>query len=182
MDKKKIILIAVGIMFFLYVDYEFILRSRINSINSAKIKIANYEKQINKLARDLADMEALKEKQLAENKKAQNLKVFIKKEELSHFMEKISLVAGKNSVRIMQMQHSLDTKDAQDPMLAGQKVSVFAITLDILGQYHNIGMFLNSLENENTITEISNLRILPESINADLEKAKLILKVYVQED
>jgi Tfp pilus assembly protein PilO len=180
MDKKKTILIILSLIIFVYFDFNFILKAQLKGINSLKPKVLNLKREIDSLNRDLAKMQELK---LNQTKEKENLKFQSKKiiteEQLPSLLEEISLIANKNNVKIMQIVHAKEVKK-EEKVPSGQNYLLLSVTLDLLCGYHNLGGFINELENAPQLLSIGDLKIANEANDYLNQKVNLVLKVYIR--
>lgn len=190
-DNKKITLLVLCILVILYIDYSFIINPQINNLKLLKPKIATLKKDIDVLSKDLANLSQFKKEQ-SNNTGAKNIKV-ISEKELSFLSEDISNIANKNNMRIMQI-NPLKAKDTKETKNAketkdGKEVkketkaanfTTFNIGLDLSGSYHNLGKFVNELENGDKFLAVQAIKIAPEKDSYLRHKISLVLITYVK--
>ncbi len=160
-------------------------------------KIAKLKKDIDVLNKDLANLSQFKKEQ-SNNTSAKNIKV-VSEKELSFLSEDISNIANKNNVRIMQISPSKvkdvkETKNAKDAKNVKEvkdakeakketkaaNFTTFNIGLDLSGSYHNLGKFINDLENSDKFLAVQAIKIEPVKESYLWHKISLVLITYVK--
>ena len=54
------------------------------------------------------------------------------------------------------------------------------ISLDLVGNYHNLGAFVNEIENARELMAVEGMKMEPDSMNYLQQKVNLILRAYVE--
>lgn len=190
-DNKKIILLILCITAILYIDYSFIMKPQIDNLKLLKPKITELKKDIDDLNKDLANLSKFKKEQ-SNNTGAKNIKV-VSENELSLLLEDISNIANKNNVRIMQISPSKvkdakegknikEAKNAKETKKETKALNftTLNISLDLSSSYHNLGKFINDLENGDKFLAVDAMGIAPVKDNYLRHKISLVLKTYVK--
>lgn len=175
LNNKKIILIILICAVIFYLDFAFALKMQLRTIGKTTSKITALKKDIDSLNKNLVLM------QQAQNKQASTRKVIkiIPESHLPKLFQKISDIANKYNVKIMELKPSKDTKTKAGKTLAKGDFIPISITLDISGGYHDLGRFLNDSENADEFIAVENLRILPQQ-DPFRQKVNILLKTYVE--
>lgn len=176
LDKQKIILIILVCAVIIYIDFAFILQAQFKGVKSVGGKILKLNKDIVALSQDLAVMQKTQATQAGKSS-AQKAKTIISEHDLSSLLENISSIANKVNVRIMQIKPSRDLKDSDSK--SGNAVPVL-ITMELLSGYHNLGKFINDIENSDVLISIDELKILANAKDPLLQNVNLTLRTYVQ--
>jgi len=182
LDKKKIMAGVVILVFLLYIDFTFILKSQFNLWKAINPKIAQLKKDIKKLNDDLAILStSIKGKQETQETDQRTAEKIIKEEKIPNLLEEISKIANKREVKIMQIK-PLSHPPTAKPELTTATTKLFpvSIKLDLLGGYHQLGKFINDLENASVFMEVDTLRISSESTSIMTQQIELTLKTYVK--
>ncbi|MCM8795181.1 MAG: type 4a pilus biogenesis protein PilO [Candidatus Omnitrophica bacterium] len=166
LDKKKIVLVILGIVLLFYLDFNFLLKLQFRKIKGATIKITKLKKDINTLNKDL---EAMKARQQNLQKTALKAKRIISEEKIPALLENIADMANKNNVIIISMAHSRDPRTKE-----------VKLKLDLSSNYHRLGRFINAIENAEVFMAVEGLEIVREQSNYLLQNVKLLLKTYVK--
>lgn len=173
---------VVILVFLLYIDFTFILKPQFNLWKAINPKIAQLKKDIKKLNDDLAILSvAVKEKQETQETDQRTAEKIIKEEKIPNLLEEISRIANKREVKIMQIK-PLSSPPIAKPELTTATAKFFSVSikLDLLGGYHQLGKFINDLENASVFMEVENLRISSESTSIITQQIELTLKTYVK--
>jgi Tfp pilus assembly protein PilO len=174
LDKKKILFISLACLIAIYLDFTFLIKAQSKGIGKITQKITQVKKDIDTLARDLLMM---RQSQLKE-KEARGIKFkkIIPEEDLPSLLQYISNIANKHSVKIMQMKQEVKAKDDKVAQLGK---NVF-INLDLFSTYHNLGLFINELENGKIYLAVEAIKISAEANAYFQHKINLVLKTYVK--
>ncbi len=171
LDDKKFILITLILAVLLYVDFAYLIKSQFKGIKKNAKKIERLNKEIETLSRDLA--RAKQEKPKAEQ--AIKAKEFIPPDSLPYLLQTISSIANKNNVKISEIKPSKIEASAQFKDISAQTIS-----LSLFCDYHNLGRFINDLENQKEFISVEEMIIVPDGGNFMLQKANLVLRTYVK--
>ncbi|HOU37207.1 MAG TPA: hypothetical protein PK562_08070, partial [Candidatus Omnitrophota bacterium] len=115
--------------------------------------------------------------------------------EIPSVMQAISAIANENGVRIMQIDASRDVKTSKmgaaqsgpkKGAKGGQQADIAAglmpvnIRLDIVTGYHNLGNFINGIENAEKLCIIDGMTINRDASNPLKQNVSLVVKTYVK--
>ncbi|MFH1442386.1 MAG: type 4a pilus biogenesis protein PilO [Candidatus Omnitrophota bacterium] len=173
LDNKKIILILLIASAVFYADYSVIVKLQSNSINSLKPKISKLKKDLDNLEREITNVKNLKTNQAQPVKS----KEVISEEQLPLLIEDISNTANKNNVKILQIK---PFKEKEANNASSGNFSRYNITLDLVGDYHGIGKFINDLENADKLIIVEGFKITRNGKDYLKENIVLLLKTYVK--
>ncbi|MCX5707632.1 MAG: type 4a pilus biogenesis protein PilO [Candidatus Omnitrophica bacterium] len=175
-DKQKLIAVVVAFAVIVYVDVSFVLKGQVKALSVTKANVAKLNTDIQAVKRDVAIV------QQNQSKEKSNLKIkkLVSEGELLSLLEQVSRIAKDNAVRVSQINPQ---KAARPPEKAGQKQSAFIsvlIKLDLNCNYHNLGTFINDIENSEYAVSCEDIRIVPDSSSGARERVMLTLKTYVK--
>lgn len=176
-DNKKIILAFICAALICYLDYSFIMSMQRAAMKSLRSKVSKLEKDTDSLKNNLQDIKNL------QTRRKQTLsfaKQIIPEEKLPLLIEKIAQTANKYNVNIVQIRPFKEEK-SKDVKTAGIPADSLAyyISLDLFAGYHNIGSFINGLEDFEEFILIRNMKIERRQGDYSKENAELLLKIYV---
>lgn len=182
LDNKKLILIFLFSAVILYIDFSFILKAQLAGLSKSSIEITRRKSDIAVLESDLKNMQDLKAKQaLPAQKGASKAKRFITESQVATLLQDISKLANNNDIRILQVKPSRDQKASTESKLnLGPNFSTLYISLDLLGSYHQLGKFINDLENNQVLMIVQEIKIDSQKDNYVKQAASIILKTYVK--
>ena len=179
LDKQKKILIVIFCALIIYVDTTFILKSQTSGIKSLDPKLVRLKNDLLNLNRDLNNMRASQGKQgLVAQKTISKSSKILSEGQISGLLQDISSLANKFDIKISQIRPSRDMLNPKTGVI-GEKLTPILINLDLICDYHNLGKFINALENFQVFLSVQELKIstqLPEYMK---QRAVLILKTYV---
>ena len=182
LDSKKLFLIFLVSAVVLYVDFSYILKSQLAGLSKNSVELAKRQSELSILEKDLMNMQNIKSKQtLPDQKGLLNSKRLITESQISTLLQDISNLANSNDVRILQVKPSRDQNlapNAKTNTISG--ASPLYVTLDLLGGYHQLGKFINDLENGQTFVMVQDIKIESQKENLLKQKATLTLKAYVK--
>lgn len=178
LDKQKKILIVIFAILIVYVDTAYILKAQLAALNSLDPKISRLENDLKNLDRDLVNMRNSQAKPGAMVQKAVFKSAKILTEgQISGLLQNISNEANKLDIRIGQMRPSRET-GAVKATVASDKLTPILINLDLICDYHNLGRFINRLENLDVFVAVQEIKIEKQLPDYLKQKVTLILKTY----
>ena len=162
MDTRTRYLAFSGILvFFFFLDYMILMRPQLNALNkiNPKIKtlagdIKTTKENIQKIDYYKNEVERLKEKVADVSQRVRS------KDEMSLILEEISQIANQSKVKIDQIAPKADDLKM---LVENNKKDYFslAISIEAKSGYHNLGRFLNHIENSDIFFSIFALNISP---------------------
>ncbi len=182
-DKKRLILIALAAVIFIYVDYITLFKFQTKAVASVNAKIAKSRKDLVELNKNLALM------QETGKGKEKKIKRIISEEQLSLLLNEIENVARKNNVRITQIKAVKDPekkkgkqppKGEKSPPKVEKGPNYKLIPLDLSCSYHDFGRFLNELENMESFISVGEMKIKANPEDMLKQDVNLVLKAYVK--
>jgi len=182
LDKQKKILIVIICVFFIYIETSFILKAQTSGINNSNPKITRLKNDLANLNRDLANMRASRASEGKQNLKNQKTIIkpskIISESQISGLLQDISIQANKLDIQIGQIRPSRETVNAKN-VVGGNRFTPILISLDLTCDYHNLGKFINGLENSLVFLGVQELKISTQFSDYMKQKATLVLKTYV---
>jgi Tfp pilus assembly protein PilO len=179
LDKQKKILIVIICAIIIYVDASFILKTQIAALNSLNSKIVRSKSDLVNLNRDLIKMRASKggKSEVAQKTIIKSSKLLLEGQ-LSGLLRDISIEANKFDIKIYQIRPGREIQAAKSAV-GGDKFIPVLITLDLTGDYHNLGKFINNLENFPVFLGVQELKVSTGLADYLKQKIILALKTYV---
>jgi len=168
LDKKKILLLILTCALVIYLEFSVFIKAQIKSIMDFEFKIKELNGRIESLTRDLTKLQLLK----PGLKEGIGFKKFIMQDEIPALLENISAVANKNEIKIM----SVEPSKAQ----SAKEEGVILMALDLTGDYHSLGKFINDLENREEFLSVESLEITSQPADYLKQRLNLVLKTYVK--
>ncbi|MFA5156024.1 MAG: type 4a pilus biogenesis protein PilO [Candidatus Omnitrophota bacterium] len=177
LDSKKIILIALVAVFIIYADCAFLIKAQLGHLRNLRPKVAKLQKDIKAFNKSFSEMSRFKSE---EGEPVVSGKQMIAESDLTDLLEYISDTGNSNNIRITQVKpvREVRAKEEKSPA-AGNFIPVY-ISLDILAGYHNLGTFINILENGDKFIAVQDLRISRDKNDYMRQEVNLTLKTYVK--
>jgi len=182
-DSKKLLLIFIVTIGLVYVDFSYILKAQLSGVASKSSQIVKLKSDLSNLERDLLIMKDTKAKQAQVMKgPLPKVKRIISESQVSDLLQNISELANSNDVRILQIKPTRQQKaSATDTKFdPGVNFSVLYIYMDLSGGYHQLGKFINDLENAQEFVIVQEIKIDSQKDNYMKQRASLTLKTYVK--
>lgn len=173
LDNKKIILIILMSVTILYFDFNFLLKAQMASAAKSKEEVVKVNNDLKALDAGLKNMQAVKAGQKAAAKLPDKRVIF--EPELTSLLHDISKLANANNVRILQIKPARETK--KDAIV---KFTPVLISMDLICGYHNLGRFMNALENNQVFMSIESYKIESQAQDSLRQKVSLAVRTYAR--
>ncbi len=177
-DKKALILAAIVSAIIIYSDFNFLIKSQGQGIKNLEKKISKLNQDIDTLNKGLVRFQ----KEKKEEVELPAPKKFVFQDHIPLMLQDITTLADKNKIRITQIRQAKEIIKAKDSKSAKPPVEnliPLVINLDLSGDYHNFGKFINALENAPYFVSFEEIRILISSSDYLQQAIVLVLKTYV---
>ena len=193
-QKMAIAIIAISAIMLLYLDFAFIMSKQLNGLKSIGPKVATLRKDLKTIGEDLLKMREERNKQPeAEEGAFSKKKKIITEEQKSTLLEDVSGLANKNGVKIAQIKFSsgeggpkggrgargANAEKQEEPSSSGENLPLL-ITIEFVSDYHQLGKFINDLENAQFFFAIENLDIKSQPNDYLKHAVNLVFKTYVR--
>lgn len=175
-DKKKLALTIIIFCVFMYLDIAFIMGFQLQAIKGASDKASKLQRDIASLSSDLAKIKESGSK----IKEGIKIKKVFSEEEFPTLLQDIYTIANFNRVNILQINPVKEKPKETKPGTQPSKLLPVNVTIDLLGDYHKFGAFINDLENAGEFIAVEEIKIVPIVSDNLQQKANIILKTYVK--
>ncbi len=98
-NKQKLIVVAVAFLVVSYVDFSFVLKAQVKSLSETKAKTGKLQVDIQAVKKDIALMQQGQDK----GQVLSSTKKIVSEGELLSLLERISVIAKDNLVRVTQI-------------------------------------------------------------------------------
>lgn len=181
LDNQKIILIALVSVAVFYVDFNFIFKAQLKSLDKTGSEITMVKKGLDNFKKDYKNMQELKSRQASlPQKAAPRAKKIISESQIAQLLQDISKTANSNEVRIIQLRPAREIPGSTSQVKAVSGLMPFYIVLDLTSGYHNLGKFINELENMQAFVGVRDIKIVPLADNYLKQVVTLTLYTYVK--
>jgi len=178
-ENQKKILVMIVCVAALYIDFNYILKAQFQGLKNVELKAAKIKDDLDKLNRDLSNMQVLKNKKSSEDARGaggKSLRI-LTEGQLADLLEDISTQANKLNITINQIRPSRESQAAK-AITPGDKFIPLLINLDLVCDYHNLGKFINILENSPVFMAVQELKISTQLPDYLKQKVILTLRTY----
>lgn len=179
LDKQKKILIVISCLLIAYVDINYILKAQLAGLKSLNPKIVRMENDLKNLNRDLENMRNSKSRQgMAAQKPALKSSKIISEGQISGLLQDISSEANRLGIKILQIRPSREIQAAKSAVISDRLIPIL-INLELACDYHNLGRFVNRLENSEVFMGVQEMKISAQLPDYLKQKVALVIKTYV---
>jgi len=181
-DKKTILIIVSSLIIIIYLDLTFLINKQLGSIKNLGPKIGKLKKDLDTLEKDLFRIQDIQNKQAQTKQKIiSKVKKIITNEEKTACLQDISDLANKNKVKIIQIKFSSESESQKEVKVSSmENLTPLLITLDLSCDYHQMGAFINDLENAQIFIAVQNMKITSQTEDFLKQEVILALKTYVK--
>jgi Tfp pilus assembly protein PilO len=153
----------------------------LRGIRKTAPQVVKLKKDLRELTNDLGNMEALKRNAAeAQENILSKTKKIISEEQLTSLLNDLSELANKNNVQILEMRPTKESGSKLEKPSQTAKFSPLLVKLELVSDYHNLGKFINTLENNPTFIAVQDMNIISRDSDFLKQKVVLILRTYVR--
>ena len=180
LNNQKKILIVIFLILIVYIDSCYILKAQIAGLKSIDPKIARLNTDLANLNRGLENMRLSKSNPAVapKQKKALPSSKILPESQISGLLQEISNAANKFDIKIDQMRPSRQVQK-EKTIIGQEKLIPMLINLDLTSDYHNLGRFIQALENSLVFMSVEEMEISTQLPDYMKQKVTLVLKTYV---
>ncbi|HBR14609.1 MAG TPA: hypothetical protein DD723_03565 [Candidatus Omnitrophica bacterium] len=154
-DEKKRFYLFIGVLVFVFLlDYLILMRPQLSTLMKINPEINILSQDIKQTQDDLLKISFYKSEvdRLRKNIKEVN-QMIRSKDEVPLILERISRLANQNSIKIDQI---MPNTQGQEILLDNKEQKYFKlpVLVEARGGFHNLGRFLNTIENDKMIVTI----------------------------
>lgn len=179
LNKQKKILIVIFAILIAYVDTNYILKAQRIGLSSLDQKIARLNTDLANLNHGLENMRLSKSRPgLAAQKKVIMPSRILSENQVSELLQEISTAANRFDIKIIQIRPSRQAQKEKTAIVQ-DKLTLMLINLDLVSDYHNLGRFIQALENSPVFMAVQEMEISTQLPDYMKQKVTLVLKTYV---
>lgn len=172
-EQKTLIFIIIFACVFLFIYFKFLLNPKISELKKLKPKLEQLTRDVSTVKIDLARKDALETKFKDSSKTFEEQKQkLIRQVEIPALLENISLMAASSEVKLVTLKPSGESIDIGKDEI----YRVFPISITAESGYHQLGAFVNAIENSAKFMKVSNITIKQNT--ADPKANKVDLEIY----
>jgi Tfp pilus assembly protein PilO len=179
LNNQKKILIVIFLVLIVYIDSCYILKAQIVGLRNLDPKISRLNTDLANLNRGLENMRLSKINPgtLKQNKVLRSSRI-LPESQISELLQEISIAANKFDIKIDQMRPSRQAQKEKS-IIGQEKLVPMLINLDLTADYHNLGRFIQALENSSVFMGVEEMEISTQLPDYMKQKVTLALKTYV---
>jgi hypothetical protein len=181
LTKQHKILIAIFFILIVYVDVSYILKAQLTGLNSLKPKISKLKIELANLNQGLENMRLAKGQSataLAQKKSLKSSRI-LSQSRVAELLQEISSLANKFNIQVVQLRPSRPAVKEKASGAGKDKPGPLLINLELVADYHNLGRFIQALEDSDVFMGVSELEISTQLPDYMKQKVTLVLKTYV---
>ncbi len=180
-EKNRYYVLAAILIGIFVIDYLFIMMPQVRTLLALNPKISALSKDLKQARDDIkkvdqyqAELRGFKEKMKTIGKKILN------REEIPTILDNISLIANASKVRINQI---MPIRESQNLVLTTDEGKYFSFPILVVakGGYHDLGRFLNKIENNRIFMSIMDFDITGNSDDTTHHSARITIKAFIRE-
>lgn len=159
--KKNIgyAIIGLAIVLILLIDIVLVMRFQLKALSVAGQKVSEVSKNIKETRENIKNFGLLEAEAARLNEKLTGLlDELLAHQEAAMVLEIISKAAAKYNITIVQ---AVPSKEYDLKLPSGSQGEFSGVPIEIIGEgeYHDIGLFLNALENDSVLLDICGIEI-----------------------
>jgi Tfp pilus assembly protein PilO len=179
LNNQKKIVIVIFCVLIVYADFGYILKAQLVGLKKIASQISRLNKDLTNLNRGLEDIRLSKDNpDLIKQKKTIKSSKVLAESRISELLQEISSAANKLGIKIAQIRTSRQSQK-EKPTIGQGKLASLLINLDLVCDYHNLGKFIQSLEDSPVFMGVQELKISTQLPDYMKQKVVLVLKTYV---
>lgn len=180
LKQKKVISYAVLAVIILILDFNFVLKPQVSTIIKATPKIKKIASDIKAFKEDQKNLSQLKQTLEAVKRKSVVLnKKIVQEDELLGLAEQISRIGREENIKITQISPTEDIKAKKVGSFSGGDIYPVMINVNITGGFHQLGKFINRLENLEQFLKVASIEIKFDKQLYTSQKVNLILGAFI---
>lgn len=190
LDNQKIILILVFCVIAAILDYNFLLKNQILSVNKIGPDIEKKTKELVVLEQNLVKMRQAKEKQVKEMQSAQkSMKEPVSEAGVLALLENVSELCNKHKVEVLSLKPYKEPplpapkQEKGKPAVPPTPESRFtrlSISLELSCNYHDLGKLISELESGKALISVQSVKISADQKDLNAQKVMLVLMAYLK--
>jgi Tfp pilus assembly protein PilO len=196
-DKKKTLIALVGAGVVLALDVAIILRAQIGAVAKISPEIFAKKKEIDTLQRNLREMQDFIKGDGSTKQRAAKVKEFATEDQIPQLLEQLTALCNARGIKLLQINSarvepangavkSAGKRSSKKEPVAPEKTTIddkfqsTLISLELVGDYHDVGQFLEEVEGLKFMIEVKELRISTDIEDLRLQNVNLVLNAYVK--
>ncbi len=178
-DNKNLPFVVIGIVIFLFI-YKFVfIGPAIGTLSKLIPQASNIGSQISAAKKDINNKNNFMKELDGLQEKINTYKVKLPEEkEIPSILESLSDIAKDSDLKIDMIDLKKDTFDAKQQK-KDSLYTVIPIVITAKCSYHQLGSFINKLENSERLIKVDDISIDGDKLNPRSENVKISISTYV---
>lgn len=178
-EKNPYLVIGFIIFFIILLDYFILLRPQLILFKQANIQVGTLSRNLKTTKQDIASIEQFHKRLTALKEKISVVGERIAQdEEMPVVLENISQLAKQSNLKILQLKPSR-TEQKIVAATQGGDIYELPILIEARSGYHQLGGFINKLENDRRFMSLAGLELLSDAADSLHHDAKLVVETYI---
>ena len=174
-SKKQMTLIALVALFAVTVYFNFVLKPHVTSCVRAVIKVNKLHSDLKSAQADIRNIGKYKNSLDAHKEKVERYeKMLPAEQEIPNLLENLSAMAKSSSVKIVGITPAV-TKQAQKDQIYQE----IPILISAKSGYHELGKFLDNLENSDRFMKVADIAIKSNYTTPRKHDVELLILTYI---
>jgi type IV pilus assembly protein PilO len=175
--------VFIGLLVLVFIlDFFLLMHPQISTLTKIGPEIEQLQKDIDKVKDDSGRINDYKKTVENLRSKADILNLSVKsKSEFPIILERVSTIASENGIKIDQI---IPNTEKQELLLDknNRKYYSLPINVDAEGGYHNLGRFINKIENDAVALQVGSFTLASSAASLKNHKIKMVLQATVYEE
>ena len=178
--RKKAMAAAVAVILAAFFYYNTLLKAQLARIKELSPQIRDMNLKISNAERELSNIAAYKKQYDTLKLKIENYKKrFPYENEIPALLEHLSKTAKDSGVKILAIKPvNPDAKTRQELQQSGGLFLEMPIKIEASSGYHQLGVFINKLENSERFVKVNDFKIAGED-NPNIHSIDLVMSTFV---
>jgi len=177
--NQKLIIYGIITLCILIANFNLFFKPTISSLKKTTPQLRDLQRKLNSARKDVANMPMYKTQiEDMRNKLSSTKKRFSTKQEISSLLKGLSDIAKESGVKIIGITpHAAVSEKGQ--AATASTYQKFPISIRATCGYHQLGYFLNDVENSDTFMRVADIRISVDSQAPNRHMVFIVLNTYI---
>ena len=180
-EKNRYYILAAVLFGVFLMDYFLVMMPQVRTFIALNPKIQALSKDIKQAQDDIAHKPQYEAQAALLREKMQAVgSSILRKDEIPRILDNIALIAGKNKIKITQI---MPLKEAQEVVLVTDNTKYYALPISVnaRGSYHDLGRFINRVEQDAIFMTVSELDIAATGEDPIRHAATMKIRAFISE-
>lgn len=178
-EKNPYLVLWVIIFVILLLDFVILLRPQIMLLKQTNRQVGTLSRDLKTTKKDFASIEQFRKRLASLQEKISVVGERIaQEEEMPVVLENVSKLAKQSNLKIIQLKPS---RQEEKIVVTAQAGNIYELPIFIEARcgYHQLGIFINKLENDRIFMSLTGLELVPNVGDSLHHNAKLVVQTYI---